>query len=696
MKRLKQTLLSALSVVVLLFGSSLAASAGTITEGFDSFSTSYEGMTKVLTLPEGWDCDGDASLFVRDNDTYHTKRPAIMVEGTNTGCYLITPALTGDFTFFLRNRTKNYQASVKAYACTYADGVLTLGSEVGSQTLAKTSSGVPSWQSITFTASIGTRIALLLSNAIFDDFTYTEFEASAEPSLAVAGTASGETFDFGTVVEGTTHTFTLQNTGNAELIISKIEATGGYTVTEGLSLTSIAAMSTASITVATPAADAEGALTITSNDANSPYTILLKSVNKVPQPIMGVSLTEVLFGKVAADATQDVIVSNTGDAELQVTIVSDKPEEFAVSKSSLTIAPGAEDTFTITFLYQATAFGGHAATITLTPNAGEAATIAASAQVADPNAWKEDFSGNALPDGWAIVGTATSWTFDDGEAKGKYEGEDCWLLTPKLIVKEGEALTFQARSYQFGSDIKVQCQKDGGEWEAKISEARNTQDAFETYTIEGLEPGTYRFRIATENIILDNFEGFTLVPSEAVRETWYVSYTFHYMGDDDTEQTESDVEEMEIEFDGDDVSFNFPNPIMGNTWMKGTKSAEEGPVSYIFPNGQYIGKFGNESAYYCGSNGSELTDMQFYYDEEAQTFHNFQHILINSSQTVINYWGYFSDVLVSKIKPEPTGIARQREWSTATDRTVFDLQGRQITRPAKGLYIVGGRKVIIR
>lgn len=682
-------MLTALSVMAFLFAGSLTASAATVTEGFDSFSTSYQGMTKILALPEGWYSDGDATLFTRDNDTYHNKRPAIMIEGANTVCYLITPVLSGDFTFFLRNRTKNYQASVKAYACTYADGVMTLGDEVGSQTLTKTSSGVPSWQSITYTAPYATRIALLLSNAIFDDFTYTEFNASEQAALVVAGHASGDVLDLGTVKEGTTHTFTLQNVGQSELTISKIEVSGGYTLTEGASLTSIAAMSSANVTIATPAANAEGILTITSNDANSPYTIQLKSTYKVAQPIMEVSLTDVLFGKVTANASQDVTVSNTGDAELQVTITSDKPEEFSVSKTSLTIAPGAQDTFTITYLYQSTAFGGHAATITLTPNVGEAATIAASAQVADPNAWTEDFSGNALPYGWSIVGSATSWTFADGEAKGKYEGAGSWLLTPKLIVKEGEVLTFQVRSYQYGSDIKVQYQKDDGEWVSKISEARNTQSDFETYTIDGLEPGTYRFRIATENIILDNFEGFTLVPSDAVREKWYVSYTFHYMDSDSTERQDSDVEEMDVEFDGDDLSFNFPNPIMGNTWMKGTKYTGEGPLCYVFPNGQYIGKYSSENIYYCGADGSSLTDMVFYYDEAAQAFYNFQHILINSSQTVVDYWCYFSDVIVSKDRNVPSGID-QLSNRKATEDGLYDLQGRRIdgNHQPRGIYLV--------
>jgi len=293
-----------------------------------------------------------------------------------------------------------------------------------------------------------------------------------------------------------------------------------------------------------------------------------------------------------------------------------------------------------------------------------------------------------LPEGWDVIGTLSNWTFANGMASGSYEPNG-WLVTPKLIVEANKELTFQAKSKQYNTDIKVQYQKDGGEWTDLFSEERNSQDEFETFTIGQLEAGTYRFRIATENIYLDNFEGFRLVPSEAVRETWYVSYTFHYMGANNTEQKESAVEEMEVEFDGDDLAFNFPNPIRSNTWMKGTKSTEEGPVSYIFPNGQYIGKFGTEDAYYCGSNGNDLIDMQFYYDEEANTFHNFQHILINSSQTVVNYWGYFSDVVTSKEKLNPSGIAQQCNRKVTEDSAYYDLQGRRLNGALqmRGIYI---------
>lgn len=683
------TILTQLAVIAVLLGGSMAASAATVTEGFDTFSTSYEGTVKVLTLPEGWDYSGDATLFSRDDDTFHSKRPAIMVEGANADCYLITPELQGDFTFFMRNRTKNYQASMTAYACTFADGELTLGSEIGSTTLAKTTSGQPAWQSIALTAPTVTRVALLLSDAIVDDFTYTEFEATEEATLVVTGFASGSAFDFGTVAAGTTHVFTLQNIGQEELAISSIAVTGGFTITEGGSMTAIAPKGVATITIATPAADAEGLLTIDSNDAASPYSISLKSTYKVPAPVMAVSTMSVAFGKVTATASQDITVSNTGDATLQVAIASDKPEEFAVSTSSLSIAPGEEQTFTVSFIFLPTAYGGHTATITLTPNAGEPVSIEASAQVADPNAWAEDFASNMLPDGWDIIGSANSWTFADGQAKGKYEGSSSWLITPSLIVKEGEALTFQAMSYQYGSDIKVQCQKDGQDWTTKIYEARNTQQDFETYTISGLAPGTYRFRIATENIIIDNFEGFTLMSDETtVKETWYVSYAFTYIDSNDVQQTESDVEQMTVEFSGDNVAFHFPNPINGNAWLRGTKASDD---TYTFSNGQYIAKYGIEDAYFCGSDGANLTDITFIYNETAKTFTCLGSILVNSSQTAISYWGYFTDVVVSKEAPVHSGITEVSSRKEEGRSGVYDLQGRPAGNSRNGLIISNGR-----
>lgn len=679
-------------MTVLLGGSLTANAVETVTEGFDSFRNSYTTDWQiVLTLPEGWDYSGEASTLVRNTEDFKTETPSVAVEKDNTDTYLITPLLTGDFSFWLRNQTKNYQASVTAYACTFVDGELTLGTVLGTKTLNKSTSSKPSWEQLTFTAPTGTRVALLLSRCMIDDFTYHPFEAFETATLVVSGYASGSSYDFGTVPAGTTVSFMLSNNGRTELAVSSINVTGGYTITAGSNLTAIAPQSSAEVTIATPAQDATGTLTIVSNDANSPYTIQLKSTYKVPVPIMGVDPTTVAFGTVTDDVSQTITVSNSGDAELTVRISSSNAD-FSVEPERLTVPAGDSRTFTLTYYYHAENYGGHAATITVKPNVGEVVTINASANIKDPNTWSEDFSGNTLPQGWVVIGNG--WSFENGEAVGTYS-RDGWLVTPKLEVQTGQILTFQARSRQFGTDIIVQYQKDGGEWIQKLKEGRNTQTAYETYTISGLEAGTYQLRFATENVCLDNFEGFQLASSTIEQEKWWVGYSFHYLDNSGQEKVDTDTEQLDVIFDGDNVSFNFPNPINGNAWMVGTKYLGEGPTCYIFPNGQFIGKYSGENIYYCGANGNELINMVFYYDEEAKAFYDFEHILINSSTTAVSYWGYFSDVVVSKEKPDLSAIKDVTSHAGEGRAAVYDLQGRRVlVTDKKGIYIINGKKYI--
>ena len=689
MTKITRTLVSALTVVAALFAGSMAASAAeTVTEGFDTFSTSWQGTTKVLTLPEGWDFSGNANDFSRDDERFKTKKPSILVEGAHTADYLITPELTGQFSFYLRNRTKNYLASVTAYACTYADGVLTLGSQIGTKTLSKTTSGTPSWEQVSFTTTNDTRVALLLSNANFDDFTYTLAEATASPELTVLDYVSGGTFDFGKVAAGTEQSFTLKNNGMSELTISSISVTGGYTITAGATLTAIAPRETATVTIATPAQDGEGVLTIASNDANSPYLLNIKSTYKVPAPVMEIDKTVLDFGTVTADITGTITVSNTGDAELTATIASDN-SEFTVSTSSITVQAGESVSFDVTFHYAAEAYGGHAANITIQATDGDTKTVKAMASITDPNQWTEDFSSNTLPEGWDVVGT--SWTFSDGEAQGSYEPGG-WIVTPRLKVQTGQAMTFQARSRQYNTDVKVEYQKDGGEWTSLFNENRNTQTNFETYTVSGLEAGTYRFRVASENLNLDNFEGFTLAPSTAVKETWHISYTFHY-NDEDGEHAEEGTENMEVEFDGDKVGFYFPNPMNGNAWLRGTRYEQEGIVYYIFPMGQYIGKYSGENIYYCGGANDTLTDIQFFYSDDDKAFYCFEHVLLNGSTTAISLWGYFSDVIIYKDqKPAPTGISDVRQEKADTKDCLYNISGQQVDSSYRGIVIRNGKK----
>ena len=818
-----------------LFGGSMAAYGETKTADFNG------------GLPDGWFMVGDLQ---NADDRARSGKGIFSWSYSDTDNYLVTTAVEGTFEFYARAYNKNKASQVIVYEYT-SEG---LGQQLFTTGSLRTSS-TPQWTKYTFTLTQATQLAIALNYAAIDDVTYTEAE----------GGEGGEG-------EG-----------------------GG-----------------------TPDPEPD------------------------PAPIMGINLTKVLFGKVVADAQQTITVSNTGNAELTATIVSDN-EEFTVAPAALTVAAGAEENFTITYHFNATAYGSHSATITVTPNAGDAVAISVSAYVKDPNVWSEDFEAGSVPDGWKA--DASNWTIADGVAHGKYTyGTVGYLTTPILKVADGEALTFQYKATANNVKVKVEASKDGGEF----SEIKNTgwidrMDDFATFTIDGLQAGNYQFRFVSDDYDLDDFEGFhlnleapvllvspttdaafgkvsaapeaktytitndgtgtltgtitssdaeqftvslsefsltagesttfdilpvmsesygektatitihptnegladvtinatavlvdpnvwtedfeagqlpegwmnngwtigtstafadnttpmalapqsttagtlttprlqakagdvltwdaylrwsdesllveytadnqtwttlcdyksedeqqgdkyvkamsftapadgtyrlrftskmqngvdnfcgfALAPSTAVKETWHISYTFHY-NSAAGEQSEEATEDMEVEFDGDNVGFNFPNPFSENAWMRGTKYEQDNIVYYVFPMGQYVGQYGGETIYYCGGANDTLIDMMFFYDVDQQAFLSFEHILLNGSTTAISLWAYFSDVIIYKDQlPVITGIDATlvNSEKKIVNSGVYDLQGRKVTSVQKpGLYIINGRKVLIK
>lgn len=217
------------------------------------------------------------------------------------------------------------------------------------------------------------------------------------------------------------------------------------------------------------------------------------------------------FGTVTAAASKTYTVTNAGTGTLDVNIASNNAM-FTVSPSTLDgIAAGESKTFTITFTPIAETYGTYNADITVTPtyDTNAAVTIAASAKVKNPNVWSEDFTGNTLPDGWKIT-NGTYWKIEDGMAKGSYSYGNYDLITPSLIVETGQSLTFDYRMTSTYRSLDIQYSKDNGEWTSygTISYSGLTQNQWYTYTISGLEPGSYKFRFSDSNYDLDNFEGF--------------------------------------------------------------------------------------------------------------------------------------------------------------------------------------------
>ncbi len=495
-----------------------------VTDDFSGYTTTTSG----TTLGDNWvilpGTDGSWGAFGSNKDYVHyNEYGEHYVAGNSNSNYtkgvwlVLKKQVVGDVIFKATNGNSSNTFTI--YVST---------AEVSGESFAVTGTAMPysisprtsTAKSFTFQAGVNpTYVAFCLvgtsKNPKLQSVTYTEASAAEGAVLSVSGFESGSTFDFGTVPAGETKTFTLKNLGADELAISSIEVSGGFEITAGSDITSIASMGSADVTIATPEADASGALTIVSNDENSPYIINLTSTYKVPAPIIALDPSEVSFGKVTENASQVITVSNSGEADLIGTITSDNAD-FTVSPSEINVAVGATAEFTVTYNYDAEAYGAHTATITVTPTVGETATLAVSASVKDPNVWTEDFEGEGQPEGWE-VGSA-GWTFADGVARATYgsysTGYKYFLTTPTLAVGEGESLEFQYRGTANYTDIRIQMSKDGGDFESYKSISVDNMADFDTYVIEGLEPGNYQFRFANDNYELDNFEGFKLVALE--------------------------------------------------------------------------------------------------------------------------------------------------------------------------------------
>ena len=260
-----------------------------------------------------------------------------------------------------------------------------------------------------------------------------------------------------------------------------------------------------------------GSVVVTMSDAST-FTINLSgTLLAANAPTLAVDNT-LEFGKLTANYTKKVTVTNSGTGSMTVDIVSDNAL-FTVSPAQLTeIGAGASKTFDVTFHYdQVTAgnYGVKNANITVTPtyNAEAAVVISASAKAKDSEEWGEDFASNALPDGWEVTGYTDKWTFENGIASSSYSSNKGYLETPLLTVAENDVLSFQAKSTFNGSvTIKVYKKAGAGDWEntafKTISLASSDYGIWKDYTIENLVAGTYKFRFENEDYALDNFEGF--------------------------------------------------------------------------------------------------------------------------------------------------------------------------------------------
>ena len=350
--------------------------------------------------------------------------------------------------------------------------------------------------------------------AVVDEITNLNYApaltvTTGEPAATVTSPAN---YDFGECAANATVTYSFANTGGGTINITNVAITGDGAAAYSTNWTTSVAAPFDLVISRTYDAGRAGAqdavVTVTTSEGN--FVINVTGTDMAADaPTLSVSTNAIDFGKVTADAVQTVTVTNDGTGSMDVTIASDNAA-FELSATSLTgIGAGESKTFDVTFKF-GTPYGVKNGNVTVTPSydAGAAQVITVTGKAKDPAIWSEDFAGGTLPIGWE---SGTNWTIAEGKAKGTWASSASYLTTAPLTVgATTDELTFDYEATGNYTDIVIEKSKDGGEFTALHTIADLSNGDAGTYTITGLEAGTYKFRFKNDNYNLDNFEGFVL------------------------------------------------------------------------------------------------------------------------------------------------------------------------------------------
>lgn len=204
------------------------------------------------------------------------------------------------------------------------------------------------------------------------------------PGVGSLSTGSSS-LSFGTVLIGSHTALTLgvTNTGNATVHVTQVAVSGAaFSMTGGNAPASIAVGQSASLQIQfapQAAGAASGTLTIQSDASDPNVTIPLSGTGVATQAQMTARPSPVAFNgvNVGGSATQNVTLTNNGNATLDITAASVTGLGYSMSLRPTSINAGASGAFSVTFA--PTASGNAAGSISITSNApGSPATIALS------------------------------------------------------------------------------------------------------------------------------------------------------------------------------------------------------------------------------------------------------------------------------------------------------------------------------
>jgi len=197
--------------------------------------------------------------------------------------------------------------------------------------------------------------------------------SQTSPAISVAPAS----INFGTVTVGTTssQSVTVSNTGNASLSVSQAQVTGtGFGVTGATFPMTIAAGGRANFSISfkpSAASNYSGSITVTSNAASSPSTIMVGGSGTTQTLQLVVNPTTLAFGNVnvGASSTLDVTLENTGNGNFTVSQGQLSGAGFSASGvgSNLSLSPGQSATLAV--MFSPSVAGNASGSVAITSNA---------------------------------------------------------------------------------------------------------------------------------------------------------------------------------------------------------------------------------------------------------------------------------------------------------------------------------------
>jgi hypothetical protein len=197
----------------------------------------------------------------------------------------------------------------------------------------------------------------------------------AQPQLSVTPAS----INFGTVSTGLkpTANLVLNNLGSADLTVSMMTVTGSAFAVSGITTPkTISAGQSAQATVTfspTTAGAASGSISIVSNDpANPTLSVPLTGTGtSAPTGQLTASSTNLSFGSVAVGAisTQQVAITNTGNAAVQISKIGLSGAEFTFAGMTAPATLNPSETGTLSVNFAPTAAGNLTGSIVITSNA---------------------------------------------------------------------------------------------------------------------------------------------------------------------------------------------------------------------------------------------------------------------------------------------------------------------------------------